>query len=80
MSKKYGTSHHNFGPYPGQDADAVNEGLQRLCLAASEAGFVGFIIKEEERFVRVAFPHHTAAAEARFDSFIAAYDAAIRIN
>ena len=23
MSMKYGISHHNFGPYPGEDADAA---------------------------------------------------------
>jgi hypothetical protein len=27
MSKKYGTSHHNFGPYPDENADVVHEGL-----------------------------------------------------
>ncbi len=80
MSKKYGTSHHNFGPYPGEDADAVNEGLQRLGLAAAAAGFECFVTTERNRFVRIVFPHHTAAAEARFDSFIAAYDDATCIN
>ena len=80
MSMKYGISHHNFGPYPGEDADAVNEGLQRLVLAATAAGFEAVVTTERNRFVRIAFPHHTAAAEARFDSFIAAYDNAIRIR
>jgi hypothetical protein len=76
MSKKYGTSHHNFGPYPDENADAIHEGLRRLSTAASKAGFECFITTVGHRFVRAAFPHHSTAESLRFDRFLDAFGGA----